>query len=195
MYSTNSMSYYQRKRSSRLNSLCSSLEALLFDMWDEWGQLLRCIYLLKTSEDSLPRLPPVLAHSDNLWHKVGATKKTPFPLWHGALVAGTVASQQEGRGFVFCVEPAWMFAWIYSKDQQARRIGGSKLANGVNLSQSVFLWTLSQTDSFGTVFLLSTKNVRWDTLEPLVTPKMSTCVKTINEYILNHTVIAPGRLI
>lgn len=80
---------------------------------------------------------------DNLWHKVGATKKHSL-CGHGALAAGTVASQQEGRGFVSCVEPAWMFAWIYSKDQQARRIGGSKLANGVNLSQSVCLWTLWQ---------------------------------------------------
>lgn len=33
---------------------------------------------------------------------MGAThKKKTFPLWHGALVAGTVESQQEGRPFVF----------------------------------------------------------------------------------------------
>lgn len=31
-------------------------------------------------------------------------KKKSFPLWHSALVAGTVASQQEIRAFVFCVD-------------------------------------------------------------------------------------------
>lgn len=79
------------------------------------------------------------ARVGTLWHFVtqtGSHKKKNIPF-----VARCISSwhrQRERRGFVFCVVPAWIFAWIYSKDQQASRIGGSKLANGVNLCQSVF---------------------------------------------------------
>lgn len=49
-------------------------------------------------------------------------KKKSLPLWHSALVAGTVASQQEIRGFVFCVDGC--LHGFTPKIQQSRRIGG-----------------------------------------------------------------------
>lgn len=66
---------------------------------------------------------PPLTICDTKWEP----QKKTFPLWYGELVAGNTSSQQEGRAVVFCVEAAWMFAWIYSKDQQAKMIGGSEL--------------------------------------------------------------------
>lgn len=48
-------------------------------------------------------------------------------LWHSALAAGTVASQQEICGFVSCVEPGRMFAWIYSK--KPNNPGGEEAPN------------------------------------------------------------------
>lgn len=55
-------------------------------------------------------------------------------LWHSALAAGTVASQQEICGFVSCVEPGRMFAWIYSK--KPNNPGGEEAPNWL----MVWIW-------------------------------------------------------
>lgn len=129
---TNNVSFYWEEQAKFFGNTC--LHHL------RWCTVSCCV--VSTSERhqrirSLPRLLPVLTHLT-----ICGTKWEPqktFPLWHGALVAGIAHSKKDLVFFSDRFLSAWVFAWIYSKDLQARRIGGSKLPNGVNLSQLVCL--------------------------------------------------------
>lgn len=63
---------------------------------------------LKTCEESLPQLPPVLAQ--------GGSHKKSIPLVAQCISSWHRYPATRKCGFVFCVDSEWMFAWIYSKN-------------------------------------------------------------------------------
>lgn len=67
-------------------------------------------------------------------------KMISFVAW---CITSWLEAEKDGV-FVFSLAPAWMFKWVSSKDQRARRIGGSELVD-VWIQASWCLWTVWQT--------------------------------------------------